>query len=86
MCHEKAQLVIARKGGVWRVEESKDKRKRKAREKERMEKKGRTTLFCLYSAKFLTVRTDKPCAAFNSTLFLNCWACIDEINALQSIL
>lgn len=67
-----------KRGGQGRIGEEE--------EKKRLEKKGRIILFCLYSAGYFTVRTDKPCAAFNVTLFLNGWACIDEINALQSIL
>lgn len=78
---KKVQLVTERKGG--RKEERKEK---ESRRKERETRKERTILFCLYSNRFSSVRTDKPCATFNSTLFLNCWACIDEINSLQSIL
>lgn len=90
MYQEKAQLFITRKeerkemAGLGEGRE--EGRKRKASEKERENRKERENYYFLFVLRFSTVRTDKPYATFNSTLFLNRWVCIDEINALQSIL
>ena len=62
---------------------SKGREKRK-RERDRKERENHS--FCLYFIRLSSVRTDKPRAMFNPTLFLNRWAYIDEINALPSIL
>ena len=62
-------------------------KKEARRQRERQNRKEREShSFCLYSIRLSSVRTDKPCATFNSTFFLNYWAYIDAVNSLPSIL